>query len=505
MGLTRIRAEQISDIDFKQAVRVCATTNISLSGGAPNSVDDVNLSAGDRILVTGQTNAVQNGIYQVQTVGAGSNGTWVRATDANAATGEVESGLIVQITEGTANGDTQWVLKTDDPIIVGTTELVFERNVGGKVTVSGSPPNEPKQGDYWIDSDTAVQYIYFNDGDSTQWAEMESQYNYSYVGGNADFTQIASNVLPFSTAAYTLGNVNNQWKDAHLSNTLFVSTVTSSVLSASSTITATGNVTGGNLITAGLVSSTGNVTGGNLISNGQVIASYNPASAVGVGITVSAANTQGGTGYADFLRATNSSGGASNTNKTFRLNSTGGLEIINSAYDSVILSLTNAGGFSVTGSISVAGKQAVNGPAFSAYPSSGTAQTITSGSQQKILFGSEEYDTNSNFASSTFTPTVEGYYQLNAAIRFDGGGPGTGECMIVIYKNGAEHKRSWNQSGTAFANSFWTMSISSLVYANGTGDYFEIYAQQSSGADRTVQNAGSGTISWFNGSMMRGG
>jgi hypothetical protein len=49
------------------------------------------------------------------------------------------------------------------------------------------------------------------------------------------------------------------------------------------------------------------------------------------------------------------------------------------------------------------------------------------------------------------------------------------------------------------------MSISSLVFANGTGDYFEIYAQQSSGANRTVQNAGSGTISWFNGSMMRGG
>jgi hypothetical protein len=76
--------------------------------------------------------------------------------------------------------------------------------------------------------------------------------------------------------------------------------------------------------------------------------------------------------------------------------------------------------------------------------------------------------------------------------------------MIVIYKNGAEHRRSWNQSGTAFANTFWTMSISSLVYADGTSDYFEIYAQQSSGADRTVQNAGSGTISWFNGSMVRG-
>lgn len=219
MGLTRIRAEQISDIDFKQAVRVCSTTNVTLSGGAPSSVDDVNLAAGDRVLVTGQTDAKQNGIYEVQTVGAGSNGTWVRTYDANAS-GEMESGMIVQVNEGTANGDTQWVLKTDDPIVLGTTELEFQRNVGGKVTVSGSPPSEPKQGDYWIDSDTGVEYIYFNDGTTSQWAEMESQYNYSYVAGNADFTQIASNVLPTSDVAYSLGNVSNRWKDAYIGNTV---------------------------------------------------------------------------------------------------------------------------------------------------------------------------------------------------------------------------------------------------------------------------------------------
>jgi hypothetical protein len=45
MGLTRIRAEQISDIDYKQAVRVITVTNVTLNGGAPNSVDNVNLKA----------------------------------------------------------------------------------------------------------------------------------------------------------------------------------------------------------------------------------------------------------------------------------------------------------------------------------------------------------------------------------------------------------------------------------------------------------------------------
>ena len=69
MGLTRPRAHQLQDIDYKQAVRVITTTNITLSGGAPNSVDGVNLTVGDRVLVTGQSTASQNGLYQVTTVG----------------------------------------------------------------------------------------------------------------------------------------------------------------------------------------------------------------------------------------------------------------------------------------------------------------------------------------------------------------------------------------------------------------------------------------------------
>jgi hypothetical protein len=74
MGLTRIRAEQISDIDYKQAVRVVTLTDIALAGGAPNQVDGVNLVVNDRILVAGNDPASENGLYFVQTVGAGSNG-----------------------------------------------------------------------------------------------------------------------------------------------------------------------------------------------------------------------------------------------------------------------------------------------------------------------------------------------------------------------------------------------------------------------------------------------
>ena len=52
MGLTKPRAAQIFNLDYKQSTRVVTTATVNLAGGAPSSVDGVNLSAGDRVLVT---------------------------------------------------------------------------------------------------------------------------------------------------------------------------------------------------------------------------------------------------------------------------------------------------------------------------------------------------------------------------------------------------------------------------------------------------------------------
>jgi hypothetical protein len=127
MGLTKPRAAQIYDIDYKQATRVITITNITLVGGAPSQVDGVNLSLDDRVLVIGQDTVSQNGIYFVDTVGSGANGTWVRTGDTDV-TGELLAGTIVMVTEGLVFHDTQWKLTTDNPIIIGTTPLVFEQN-----------------------------------------------------------------------------------------------------------------------------------------------------------------------------------------------------------------------------------------------------------------------------------------------------------------------------------------------------------------------------------------
>ena len=139
MGLTRPRAHQLQDIDFKQTARAITSSNITLSGGAPATVDGVSLLAEDRVLVNGQTDASENGIYFVATLGSGSNGTFTRTGDANA-TGEMNSGMIIMITEGTAFADTQWMLTTDGTITIGSTDITFAQassNSFGIVAVAG--------------------------------------------------------------------------------------------------------------------------------------------------------------------------------------------------------------------------------------------------------------------------------------------------------------------------------------------------------------------------------
>ena len=79
-----------------------------------------------------------------------------------------------------------------------------------------------------------------------------------------------------------------------------------------------------------------NVTGtkGSIITDGSTTGAF---------LTFSGSNTVGGTGYTDFIKVVNTAAGASRRSKTIRVNNTGSVEIINDAYTTNILSLTDAG------------------------------------------------------------------------------------------------------------------------------------------------------------------
>ena len=138
MGLTRPRSAQLLDSDYKQSCRAATTGAITLSGGAPNTVDtSVSLAKGDRVLVKNQVPGSANGIYVVQTLGTGANGTWVRASDFDE-TSKISSGIVIYVEEGTANGDTIFTLTTNGPITLGSTALTFTALTTGAAPAAGS-------------------------------------------------------------------------------------------------------------------------------------------------------------------------------------------------------------------------------------------------------------------------------------------------------------------------------------------------------------------------------
>ena len=56
---------------------------------------------------------------------------------------------------------------------------------GGTTTFGNTAPVSPAIGDVWIQANTAVQYIYFNDTTSNQWAEMEAFQSFSSGGSSS--------------------------------------------------------------------------------------------------------------------------------------------------------------------------------------------------------------------------------------------------------------------------------------------------------------------------------
>jgi hypothetical protein len=138
------------------------------------------------------------------------------------------------------------------------------------------------------------------------------------------------------------------------------------------------------------------------------------------------------------------------------------------------------------------GTMMLNGPAFSAY-TSGTGATIGTGAT-KVTYDTLEFDTNNNFSSSRFTPTVAGYYQVNAQIQPNNSYTGG---YIGVYKNGSIYKYGNYINGVV---AFGGFVVSTLVYCNGSTDYIEIYA-----AFTTSQATGAGIqFTYFNGCMVRG-
>lgn len=118
----------VQGYSWKQPVRAATTANITLSG--VQTIDGVSVIAGDRVLVKNQSSGATNGLY------VAASGAWARTGDMDVAAEFV--GAAVFVSEGTANGNSQWVMTTDGPITVGTTALVWTQSGAGTSYTAGN-------------------------------------------------------------------------------------------------------------------------------------------------------------------------------------------------------------------------------------------------------------------------------------------------------------------------------------------------------------------------------
>ncbi len=202
----------------------------------------------------------------------------------------------------------------------------------------------------------------------------------------------------------------NGWKYSELqvlpSN--IIGDLTGNVISQNTSLTVL-DTTGATATFNGDVSGdlTGNVNGnvsGNVTSLGDnsfATVTINGGSGSDSSLSLAGYNQRGGVGYHGFMEATNTYSSATNPNKYFRLNSVGTLEIINSAYSSTLLSLTDAGVLSTIGGFQgnvTNGSLTVTGTNTLTLASNSSSITMRSGNGGVLISGYDDTATQDQYA-----------------------------------------------------------------------------------------------------------
>lgn len=362
------------------SVQTATTSNIANFSSPGSSIDGVTLTNNMRVLVKNQNTTSQNGVY----VYSSSTGALTRATDFDTAL-EVHGGDFVFVTGGTTNDNTGWV-QTEIVTTVGTDPILFQQfsgagtyTAGNGLTLTGTVFSI----NTGITADLSTSQILTNktiDGANNTLTVRLANDISGFGTGIATFlaTPTSANLIAAITDETGSGSLVFSNSPTLTTPDIGVATGTSfnSITGLSSTTPlVNGTATIGTATTvaradhihptdtsraatsgtlaqfasttsaqlAGVISDeTGFQTGASLVfSTGPTLGSLTGSG--NYALNLSGGDNQGGSGYFDFLKVTSTATGITNANKSFRLNSTGGLEIVNSAYTSVIFTMNNSG------------------------------------------------------------------------------------------------------------------------------------------------------------------
>jgi hypothetical protein len=249
--------------------------------GAFNLIDTVNVqTAGTRVLVFNEANAVTNGVY------VWSNATVLtRATDYDTVP-EVEAGDFIFVTGGAVYGNTGWV-QTTSPTGIGTAgnNITFTQFSGSGAYTAGTGLGQ--SGTTFFIANTVVTAASYGNSTAIPTFTVNQQ-------GQLTAASTAAVVAPAGTLSGSILNatvVNSSLQTVGTLTSLSVTgnTITGN-LSTAGQVTASGNVTGGNLITAGLISAAGQITGSQFNGSGAGLSSIPGGNVTG---TVASATTAG--------------------------------------------------------------------------------------------------------------------------------------------------------------------------------------------------------------------
>jgi hypothetical protein len=358
------------------------------------------------------------------------------------------------------------------------------------VTFATTPPLAANIGDIWIQSDTGIQYLYFNDNTSNQWAEMEAYQSFSSGGtgnGNVDLTNVSSDIIPSNNNSYSLGNSVRQWKDLWVSNsTIYLNSLPITADGANLKVNGNTVLTTSSPLSFSNLSVTGNVTANAVYTNNYFYANGAPfpqGSNSLPGTTISLKDNVISTTTLNQNLVLNANGvGNVQTNSSIMPDATQVRDIgsASNKFNSIYAGYYYGNGSQLTG---------MSGPVLMAYNSA--TQNISIGSStMNLVYSTTTINTGTYYNTTTgiYTPRVAGYYQINATVYPSG--TAYGSFNLGLYKNGSPIslgtgvavQASWGQPGIS--------SVSTLVYLNGTTDNINCKLISSSVTGTWITSAG---------------
>ena len=205
------------------ASNVAITSGVSSVGGATGAVSNIQIASAaisSGILTTANVSELTNLYFtNARSRASVSAGTGISYDTANG----VISSTITQYAD--ANARVSLSITGTKGSYSNTTGVFNLTNIAN-VTVSANVPGSPNIGDVWFDDATGSEYLYFNDGSSSQWVEQSSG-------------------TTVSSIVESVGGVTGA-----VSNAQIASALTGQNLVNVSSISVTGNVTAAGYVTA---------------------------------------------------------------------------------------------------------------------------------------------------------------------------------------------------------------------------------------------------------------